>query len=418
MRSRTFWTSVVAVAAASAVVAGCANSTTASSGASGDPGSSGSQVTIADIGQYSGVLASTFGDVPKVLDAWADMVIAAGGLNGHKVRLIRMDVGDTTGAGLVDVKKLIDQDHGVAIVSDLDNSDLTWLPYAQQKGVPVIPTQASAGSISSPDAFPTLDSPLAFAYGQANLAKSVGGKLGAVYCAEGAGCQQTNTLIKDFDGKIGVTEPVALDVSSSLPDYTAVCQQFKDSNLGLYEVVMSSAVGVKIADTCYAQGVKIPQLLRGPAGVAQWKTDPAFAGGVVGDAVAPYFDTAVPGVKVYRDALQKYAPSVVGTSLDNSSDLYAWTGAQLFAAAVAKISGPITPAAVTKGLYALSGETLGGLVGPLTFSPGKATWNNCYFAWKIGAGGQFRGGSGKPICAPEDLLAPIQSIYLKSLGQA
>ncbi len=413
-----FWTSAVAVAAASAVVAGCSSSSVTSSGASGDLGNSGSQVTIADIGQYSGVLASTFGDVPKVLDAWVDMVNAAGGLNGHKVHLIHKDVGDTTGAGLVDVKQLIDQDHVVAIVSDLDNSDLSWLPYAQQKGVPVIPTQASAGSISSPDAFPALDSPLAFGYGQANLAKSVGGKLGAVYCAEAPGCEQNNTLISEFAGKIGLTEPVALKVSSSLPDYTSVCQQFKDSNLALYEVVMSSAVGVKIADTCYDQGLKIPQLLRGPAAVPQWKTDKAFAGGVVADAVAPYFDTAVPGVKVYRDALQKYAPSVVGTNLDNSLDLYAWTGAQLFAAAFAKTSGAITSAAVTKGLYSLSGETLDGLVGPLTFSPGKVTFNNCYFAWKIGADGQFLSGNGgKPICAPKDLIAPIQAIYLKSLGQ-
>jgi branched-chain amino acid transport system substrate-binding protein len=370
------------------------------------------------MGQYSGVLASTFGAVPQVLDAWVSMVNASGGLRGHMVKLIHKDVGDTTGAGLRAIKELIDQDHVVAVISDLDNSDQTWLPYAQQKGVPIIPTQASAGSISNPIAFPTLDSPIAFGYGQANLAKTTGTKLGAVYCAEAAGCEQNNALIKQFADKIGLQQPVALKVSSSLPDYTSVCQQFKDAKVDLYEVVMGSAVGVKIADTCYSQGLTAPQLLRGPAAVPQWKTDKAFAGGVVADAVAPFFDSSTPGVKIYRDALQKYAPSIVGTNLDNSSDLYAWSGAQLFAAAVANSTDQITAANVIKGLYALKDETLGGILGPLNFAEGKVTFNNCYFAWKIAAGGKFVGmNDNKPVCAPTDLLAPIQASYLKSIGQ-
>jgi branched-chain amino acid transport system substrate-binding protein len=394
-----------------AAASGCSSS--ANKAASGT-----STITVGDIGQYSGVLASTFGAIPKVLDAWVSMVNASGGLGGHQVRLIHKDVGDTTGAGLRAIKELIDQEHVVAVISDLDNSDRTWLPYAQQKGVPIIPTQASAGSISNPIAFPTLDSPIAFGYAQANLAKTAGSKLGAVYCAEAAGCEQNNALIKQFADRISLEQPAALKVSSSLPDYTSVCQQFKDAKVDLYEVVMSSAVGVKIADTCYSQGLRAPQLLRGPAAVPEWKTDKAFAGGVVADAVAPYFDTTTPGVKIYRDALQKYAPSVVGTNLDNSSDLYAWSGAQLFAAAVARSTDKVTGANVIKGLYALKDETLGGIVGPLNFASGQVTFNNCYFAWKIAPGGEFVGmNSNKPVCAPTDLIGPIQASYLKSLGK-
>jgi branched-chain amino acid transport system substrate-binding protein len=400
---------------ACAIVTGCGSSAKAGHSTAS---AAGSEIVVGDIGPYSGLLASTFGAVPKVLDAWVEMVNASGGLQGHRVKLIHKDIGATTGAGLTAIKELIAKDDAVAIISDLDNNDQTWLPYAQQKGVPVIPTSSSVGSVSYSTAFPTVDSPIALGYGQANLAKTMGSRLGAVFCAEAPACEQNNALIKQFADKIGLQQPVALKVSSALPDYTSVCQQFNDAKVDLYEVVMSSAVGVKIADTCFKQGLTVPQLLRGPASVPQWKTDKAFAGSVVFDAVAPYFDISTPGVKVYRDALEKYAPSVVGTDLDNSSALFAWSGAQLFAAAVAQMAGDITSANVIKGLYALKDETLGGIVGPLNFSAGRITFNSCYFEWKIGAGGKFLGMNGnKPICAPTDLIAPIQSSYLKSIGQ-
>jgi branched-chain amino acid transport system substrate-binding protein len=383
------------------VAAGCG-----SSGSAGQ--STASEIVVGDIGPYSGLLASTFGAVPKVIDAWAAMVNAGGGLQGHKVRVIHKDVGETTGAGLNAIKELVTQDGAVAIISDLDNNDQTWMSYAQQKGIPVIPTSASVGSVSYSLAFPTVSSPTALGYGQADVAKKVGNRLGGVYCAEAAACEQNNALIEKFAGHVGLQVPVALKVSSALPDYTSVCQQFKDAKVDVYEVVMSSAVGVKIADTCLKQGLTVPQLLRGPASVPQWKTDPAFAGATVFDAVASYFDTTVPGVKIYRDALQKYAPSVVGTDLDNSSDLFAWSGAQLFSAALAHTTGAVTSAAVIKGLYAVKGDTLGGIVGPLTFTPGKPTFNNCYFEWKIDSSSRFQSVNGsKPICAPAALVSSL-----------
>jgi branched-chain amino acid transport system substrate-binding protein len=59
----------------------------------------------------------------------------------------------------------------------------------------------------------------------------------------------------------------------------------------------------------------------------------------------------------------------------------AWAGGMLFAAAAkaANLGDNATAAQVYTGLYALQGDTLGGLAPPLTFHQGQPTSVNCWF---------------------------------------
>src|SRR5271169_5048695 len=113
-------TVLVAMCAVALTAAACSSSGTAGP-ASGSSSSSGATVVIGNIGAFSGALGSNEGGIPDAADVSA-------------------------------ARQLISQDH-VAAIFDFDTEDSTWLPYAQSNGVPDI-SFTSAGSQSSPDAFP------------------------------------------------------------------------------------------------------------------------------------------------------------------------------------------------------------------------------------------------------------------------
>jgi branched-chain amino acid transport system substrate-binding protein len=56
---------------------------------------------------------------------------------------------------------------------------------------------------------------------------------------------------------------------------------------------------------------------------------------------------------------------------------------------------------VKKGLYALKNETLDGLIGPVTFTPGKVTFPTCNFVLSVenGAFTSPQGGSAQCLTA-------------------
>jgi branched-chain amino acid transport system substrate-binding protein len=78
-----------------------------------------------------------------------------------------------------------------------------------------------------------------------------------------------------------------------------------------------------------------------------------------------------------------------------------WAAGLLFEAAAqaGHLGDNPTPAQVLDGLYALKGETLGGLTAPLTFKKGKATSLPCWFYYQV-KDGKFTTPFGEhPTCA-------------------
>jgi branched-chain amino acid transport system substrate-binding protein len=244
-------------------------------------------------------------------------------------------------------------------------------------------------------------------------AKTFGTDAGLAYCAET--CAPQAGLFQALAQPAGVSLTVALKASSTAPDYTAVCQAFKDKNVGSYVLGFGGAAVTRITDTCYQQGLRAPQIVSGFNSDPTWKTDKSFDGSVAVDGVAPFFDSNTPGQKAYRAALSKYASSIAGSSLDNSWSAYAWASAQLIAAAAKTTTGTITAASLTSGLYALKDETLGGMVQPLNYTKGKPTSLTCYYTWKISAGTLVAGSAGdKPTCISPAILGPIIAAVTKA----
>lgn len=89
----------------------------------------------------------------------------------------------------------------------------------------------------------------------------------------------------------------------------------------------------------------------------------------------------------YRTALARYVPGGILASASEG----AWvTGKMMEVLAPALPDGPVTRADFLKALYALRGETLGGLVPPLTYREGQShdAANLCIYPIKV-QGGKF-----------------------------
>jgi branched-chain amino acid transport system substrate-binding protein len=414
MKRRSLVLALGTCAAAAALVAGCSSAasghSSATGPATGPPATSGS-IPVGVVGTFSGPEGTTTGSSKLAIEAWADAANAAGGVDGHRVQLYLEDDAGNPSTSLVEVKTLIQEDHVVAIVGEESISAQPWASYAEAQGVPVIGgNSAELTFLTNPDFYTVGGNLLSDYYGTVALAAQNGPKIANVYCAEDPACAVTTTLVTGFGKPLGVGVDYTSKVAATQPDFTATCQGIKQSGASSYALGLNSATILLMVAQCAQQGVTAKP-------VGSWVTTSVFAAtaGLDGmesaDPVFPFFDDSTPATRQFQAALRKYAPSI-GTSAEPLTPevANAWVSGELFQAAVT-VSGsqPVTPASVKKGLYALKGETLGGLSAPLTFTPGKPTLSNCYYEYTI-AGGKFTELHGMtPQCAPDPVISAMVS---------
>ena len=397
--------SITTIAAAGALVLGAAACSSSGDGG-GKPGDS-SPIVIGNIGAYSGPLASSVIGAKQTIEAWAKWTNAHGGIRGHQVKLIVKDEQNNPTTAVAAVKELIEKDKVVAIVGERSSSDETWAKYADAAGVPVIGGQLIDTSfLTDPNFFATGANILATIYGMLEQAKATGGPFAFLYCAESPRCASSGPLYKAMAQAVGVDLPVLTKISATAPDYTSQCLALKNAGVTSYQIGSSSEIVFRVAKACEEQGVKAINVTSGGALTASWAKEPAVNGTVSVDDAFPFTDDSTPATKEYQQAKAKYAPNIGGA--DGPVAAGAWVAGKLFQAAVAAApSGPITPDSVRQGLYALKGETLGGLTAPLTFTKGKPTLINCYFVTKVADGKITEPQGMKTSCAPDALIAKI-----------
>src|SRR6185437_2140986 len=142
------------------------------------------------------------------VQAWASATNASGGVNGHQVQVYVEDDAASASQSLVDVKKLVENDHVIAIVGVLDSGlEGTWASYVDGKKIPVIGGEATGAPwLSDPNFFPTAANPLLGNELTAYTSKLAhAGSYGVAYCAEVPACAQVTTLTQSFAGKLGIT---------------------------------------------------------------------------------------------------------------------------------------------------------------------------------------------------------------------
>ena len=413
---------LIAAAVAAATLAACSSSgggggadssAPPATGSSGAPAASGSTWKVGSIASCSGPQASSEGGVCKTTKAWADSVNAAGGINGHKIDLIIKDDGSNPTTSTSMVHELVEKDHVIAIVGDSSNVDATWASYVQSKGVPVVGgLPINTPFITNPNFFGIGTNLLALNYATILEAKNHGyTKVGFLYCAESPQCAQSVPAFEGAAKLLGVKATTA-KVAGTAPDYTAQCLQLKSAGVQTYEVGSGSQVVLRVLDSCRQQGVDAPLIQTDGTFQNSWTKDKNTEGTLGIELTAPWFDSSIPAMKEYQDALQKHAPDVFNSDLYGPNSAYAWISGKLFEAAAkaGNLGDNPTSQDVFKGLYALKNETLGGLIAPTTYQKvdkGSPSFNTCYFAIQIKDGKYESLNSSKPTCVDPSKLAPL-----------
>jgi branched-chain amino acid transport system substrate-binding protein len=327
-----------------------------------------------------------------------------------------MDDGANPATSLQDAKALVEQDHVIAIVGEQSLADASWAAYIATKGIPVVGgITPEATFLTNPDFFASGANEVVATVGNVALAKSAGKThFGVMYCAESPVCAQVVPLVQGAAALYGL-KASAEKVAGTAPSYAAPCLAFKSAGVDALFVADNAAVVQRIVDACAQQGYK-PAIISQPTTSSNaWLGDPNFDGALLSGINANPVDGSLPAVQQFQGAIDKYAPGLRKSSQFTFAAITTWAGAELFKAAAqaAKLTPSSTGADVKKGLYALKNETLGGLSGPLNFTPGKPAFVPCYFTEKL-QGGKFASlNSNKPTClTPTQAAGLIKALHL------
>lgn len=367
-----------------------------SGGATSAPATSGSATKapfkLGAIGTYSGPLASSIAPARPGLEAWVQSVNAAGGIDGHMIDMtIKDDAGNPTTA-LAAAKELVEKEKVIAIVGQASAAYTGWSEYITKQKIPVI-GGLDTGEPFASDAnwFPVGGNAPAGNEGIIKTIKDKGLKTVAfIGCTESPACANTKGIYEGLAKKYDLAFPVGQLLSSALPDYTAICLTLRDAKVDAVTTGFASATVIKIFEDCAKQGYKPFLVGNGPAVSTDYLASPVLDGLTAVQLVFPFTDSSTPETKAFQEALAKYGPSASKNgAASNPFSVSSWVAGKAFEAAVkaGNIGDGATSADVYKGLYAMTpGETLGGLVPPLTYKEGVVTKVPCYFIQQIEKG--------------------------------
>ncbi|MDQ1503428.1 MAG: branched-chain amino acid transport system substrate-binding protein, partial [Actinomycetota bacterium] len=372
-------------------------------GAGPAPGPTGAEIRLGSVGVQSGVLGATMAPFFLGARAWVADVTARGGLAGHPVRLIMGDDGGDPAKAQTLVHRMVEQDKVQAFYTVPAPTTLQAItPYLEQQQIPIIGLcECNPAVDESPMAFqPGIGSTTGLAW--AHLAPLVGmtdkRKLSIFYCREVASCPQSAEGIKRLAGPVGVQVVHEVQMSLAQPDYTAEVLSARNAGADAIIVVADNATIVRILRSAHRQGYH-PQVSTPTAGY-----EPRFIhsggddveGTVVASSTVPW--STSPRMAGYRAAMERFVPggelSTLGAEM--------WGSGKLIEVLARRFPANPTSADFLDALYALRGETVGGIFPPLAFVKGQGhvATNQCVVPVKV-VGGQF-----KPLSDDQFSCAP------------
>lgn len=386
----------LATACSSSTSSSVTSSTSPSAASSGSAVASGSDLVIGTIGDFSGPSAEP--THLAGLQAWVDSVNAAGGINGHQVKLIvEDDQGDAT-KSQADIRQLVQVDHVLAVVSpEAGGTESGWGSYVQQQHVAVIGGEADTPVwFTNPSFFPSGATVLTSLEMQAYAVKAAGKtSFGAVYCAESAACKQTVPALQGYAKAFGLDMSTSAAIAVAAPTYTAQCLAAKQANAQALIIDASYEAGSRFAPACAQQGYSPVYVIPSGAFDNRYLQLSQVDSAYVPTTNALWF-ASTPAVNQFKQAMAKYEP---GTTL-GPNPISGWTGGALFGAAAANLPAKPTAADVFTALYALpKNDTLNGLAPPLNFHSGApASQVTCFFIAQIKGGALTAPMGTAPVC--------------------
>ena len=356
------WTVLCAVGAM-VVLAACGSSSKSSTSSSSPSSSAGSGTTAAASGaattsstptptgaafnlgavcSCTGAQAAALARVKDVSQVWASSVNAAGGINGHPVKVTVLDDGGNPATALRNVKQLVESNHIQALVSDVSLADGAFASYIAKAGVPVIGGfSPSTPFLTNPDFFATGATLPVGLVGVAALAKQAGHKtLGLMYCSETPLCAQLIPIVKGA-AQLNGLKFASVSISGTSPSYAAPCLALKSKGVDALFVADNGAITTRVMANCAQQGYKPAVVDETTTGDTTWPKNSIYQGALLSSSNPGYTDATNPGVKEFLDALTKYDPSLQSSPQFGYDTIYPWIAGKLFEAAVK--AGSLTP---------------------------------------------------------------------------
>ena len=376
-------------------------------GSSGGPGGTGGaargEITIATVGNYSGIPGVVYRDAPKAVQAWAQAINEAGGINGRPVRVLVRDDGSDPAKHVAILKELVEEEGVVAFIAHYAPlSGAAGIDYLESKGIPVVGGEPAESWWASPVFFPHTASGEHQFRRQTHSVKQIlqqegRHNVGILVCAEAGSCGAAATQWKRFAPEVGVE--IVYDASTSVaqPDYTAECLAMRRANV---ELVLTSLDGNSIrrlAASCERQSFSPIIWLQGGAAQLQMAADPNLDGLRVTSGVYPYYLAGVPGAALMRDEIGSRIGDVDTFNVVTS----AYAGAKLLQRAVEGIEGQVTSASIIESLHGFRNVDLGGLIAPVSYPAGADDSNQalCWFLNSIDGGSFDSPNQGAMECA-------------------
>ena len=416
---------VVIAAAVTVALSACGSTSSSTSATGSDPASAavsapkvtGASFNLGAICSCSGVQAASLAGLKEVSTVWADSVNAAGGINGHPVKMTAMDDGGNPATALQDVKQLVQTDHIQALVGDGSLADGSFASYIASSRVPVIGgIAASVPFMTNPDFFEIGANAVVQSVGLGALAKSAGKHtLGVLYCSESPLCAQLVPILKGGAQLSGLGF-ASTTISVAAPSYAAPCLAMKGKGVDALFVADNSATVQRVVDACAQQGYRPAILEESGTTALTWLHDPNLNGALLTASNPGYTDSSNPGVASFLAALKKYDPSLLGSSSFGYDTIYPWVAGELFVAAAkaGNLTPSSTPAEVKQALYKSKGTTLGGLSAPLPITAGEPVFSPCYYGLTIKSGAYDDLNDGKPMCLTAAQAAALEASLKKS----
>ena len=360
---------------------GGANATGAGSATDGDIATGGTQgpactgheapLILGSVGQQSGLLGFITAALPRATQAWVAMINAKGGLDCHPVKYIVADDGGDPARNQALVEQLVQQDGVVAFVNFVAPlSSSGSVSYINAHRIPVIGgTGIEQGFYQSPYYFPQEsfeeDIFRAALSGVANEARARGlVRLGVIGCIEISFCKEVRTIALSVAPQYGLQVVYSGSGSLVQPDYSSLCQDAQAKNAQLLFVLLDPNGIERLAQNCNSVGYHPVFATGSIVATNPLATDPLLDGMIVGEAVAPWMATSIPGVAEFVQALQQFAPGFA----PSGPSIAGWASAKMLELAGQHLSNPPTSQDILNGLWSFHSQDFGGLTMPMTFT--------------------------------------------------
>lgn len=369
----------------------------------GGGGSGAAPIKLGAICSCSGPYATVAQNQVKLFKLGVDSVNAKGGVNGHKLEVMVVNDGANPGTSISQVKKLVDA--GVDSITSFSDVDAGWASTIGKTGIPVIGSLLSLPShYTYPSHYPEGTTADVVMTAAISAAKQNGAKdLGIIYCKESPACTALQQAGTSAAKKAGLSLSYNAQVASAAPNYTAQCLAAKDAKSSAILFLMDSNTVRTIAKDCSSQDFH-PLYVQLGDGV---NFDIAKSSTGLKDNFVAAFTTqpsisTLPAVQAMMAAVEKKYPGLPKTDGWTESDPAAYYTALLIAKAAdaggLTATGKPSKELLIKGLESFKGETLGNLVPPLTYAPGKPHSIKCWFVAKVVDGKASVENGGKPTC--------------------